>query len=246
MKENTALETVRVTEIPIDELIGETWEGVLARLTSDMDPWDIDVSELARRYRAYVQALRDLDFEVTGRMVLTCSVLLRMKSDDLLASEQKTDRHELVSQLEEAIEEEQFTWEEPEDPDAFVLPVLRRPHRQVTLVDLRQALAGALKVGRRRAERWADSVEEELFDPFENYEIGGVDFTQRLHSLLSRIKEFLTGNRVLSFFRLLEKGDKEERVQRFFEILHLAANDQIQCSQKEFLGDILIQLDASE
>jgi len=230
---------VRGVDIPIEELIGATWEGVLTQLTSDMDPWNIDLSELACRYRAYLRALQENDFEVSGRMVLTCSVLLRMKSDDLLAMEYRTDRDGLVSELEDAIEQEEFLWEEPPNPEEFSLPVLRRPNRQVTLGDLRT-------VSRRRAERLIDYVEVEDYDPFENYEIGGFDISDRLHSLLSKIKNFLSGRRVLSFFRLLERGDKEERVQRFFEILHLAANGDIECSQSEFLGDIIIKLEAAD
>ena len=237
---------VRVAEIPIEDLIGETWEGVLTRLTSDMDPWNIDLSELARRYRAYLRALQENDFEVSGRMVVTCSVLLRMKSDDLLAMEYRTDRDGLVAELEDAIEQEEFLWEEPPNPEEFSLPVLRKPRRQVTLGDLRTALTSALKVSRRRAERLLDYVEVEDFDPFESFEIGGIDFSDRLHSLLSKIKNFLSGRRVLSFFRLLEKGDKEERVQRFFEVLHLAASGEIECSQTEFLGDIIIRLEAAD
>jgi segregation and condensation protein A len=237
---------VRVADIPIEELIGETWEGVLTRLTSDMDPWNIDLSELARRYRAYLRALQENDFEVSGRMVVTCSVLLRMKSDDLLAMEYRTDRDGLVAELEEAIEQEEFLWEEPPNPEEFALPVLRRPRRQVTLGDLRTALTSALKVSRRRAERLIDYVDVEEYDPFEGFAIGGIDFSGRLDSLLSKIKNFLSGRRVLSFFRLLEKGDKEERVQRFFEILHLAARGEIECSQSEFLGDITIKLEAAD
>ena len=240
------METTRIAEIPIEELIGSTWEGVLERLTSDMDPWDIDLSILARRYRDYVQALRELEFEIPGRMVLTCSILLRMKSDDLLAMERPTDRDGLVAELEDAIEQELETWEIPSDPDAFYLPVLRRPRRQVTLLDLRDALAAAMKVSRRRAERLIDQVELEDVDPFDNFEIGGTDFADRLRTLFDKIVNLLSGRRVLSFFRLLDRGDTEERVQRFFEILHLTAEGQISCSQKEFLGDIVIQLTAHE
>ena len=239
------METVRVAEIPIEELIDETWEGVLTLLTSDMDPWNIDLSELALRYRAYLQALKDLDFEIPGRMVLTCSVLLRMKSDELLAMEYRTDRDGLVAELEDAIEQEEYVWEEPPNPEEFALPVLRRPHRQVTLGDLRTALTSALTVSRRRAERLIDAVDVDDFDPFESFELGGIDFSDRLHSLLSKIKNFLSGRRVLSFFRLLERGDKEERVQRFFEILHLASSGEIECSQQEFLGDIIITLETT-
>ncbi|MGB2982481.1 MAG: hypothetical protein WBC63_01310 [Candidatus Bipolaricaulia bacterium] len=237
------MDAIRVAEIPVEELVGESWEGVLDRLTADMDPWDIDLSELAHRFREHLAALRELRFEIPGRMVLACSVLLRIKSDALLAMERPTQRDDLVADLEEAIELEENEWYEPADPDAFVMPVLRHPSRQVTLFDLRGALSAALKVSRRRAERLIGRVEVDDEDPFEFFEIGGSDFSDRLRELFERIKGLLTGRRVLSFFRLLDRGDKDERVRRFFEVLHLAAEGQISCSQKEFLGDIVIRLE---
>lgn len=240
------MEPIRVADIPVEELVGESWEDVLHRLTDDMDPWNIDLAELACRFRKYLGALRELRFEVPGRMVLACSVLLRMKSDDLLASERPTDRDELVADIEDAIEQE-VDWVVPSADDEFMIPVVRRPNRQVTLLDLRSALAAALKVSRRRAERLIERVDfEEDEDPFEIFEIGGTDFSDRLRELFERIKSMLKGRRVLSFFRLLDRGDKEERVRRFFEILHLAAEGEIRCSQKEFLGDILIRLERQE
>lgn len=240
------METVRIAEIPIEELVSESWEGVLEHLTSDMDPWNIDLAVLARRYRDYVRALQDMEFEVPGRMVLTCSILLRMKSDVLLVAGQ-TDRDGLVAELEDAIEQEIFEWEEPPAAiDEYSVPVLRRPRRQVTLFDLQHALKAAMKVSRRRAERLLDAdYETEDVDPFEPFEIGGVDFAGRLQVLFEKIKNMLSGRRVLSFFRLLDRGDKDERVERFFEILHLAAEGEISCSQKEFLGDILIRLEGT-
>jgi len=240
------VEPIRVADIPVEELVGESWEDVLHRLTDDMDPWNIDLAELACRFREYLGALRELRFEVPGRMVLACSVLLRMKSDDLLASERPTDRDELVADIEDAIEQE-VDWVVPSADDEFIIPVVRRPNRQVTLLDLRSALAAALKVSRRRAERLIERVDfEEDEDPFEIFEIGGTDFSDRLRELFERIKSMLKGRRVLSFFRLLDRADKEERVRRFFEILHLAAEGEIRCSQKKFLGDILIRLERQE
>ncbi|MCX6094359.1 MAG: segregation/condensation protein A [Candidatus Bipolaricaulota bacterium] len=239
------MEGLRIAAIPVEELVGQSWEGVLHRLTADMDPWDIDISELARRYRDYLQALRELEFEIPGRMVLTCSILLRMKSDLLLAQERATDRDGLVAELDEAVDEALEVGNDPVDPGSFRLPILRAPRRQVTLLDLRTALQGAMTVSRRRAERFIDHVDiEDEYDPFQAFELGGADFSERLHTLLERIKSLLSGRRVLSFFKLLDKGDKEERVHRFFEVLHLAAEGQISCTQKEFLGDISIRLEA--
>jgi chromatin segregation and condensation protein Rec8/ScpA/Scc1 (kleisin family) len=178
-------------------------------------------------------------------MVLTCSILLRMKSDVLLASQQSTERDDLVAELEQATDEAFELSAIPVDPGAFALPVVRKPARQVTLRDLENALAGAMSVSRRRAGRLIDraTLDDER-DPFEGFEIGGQDFTDRLRGVLDRIKKLLSGRRVLSFFRLLDQGDKDERVSRFFEILHLASDGQISCSQKEFLGDILIRLES--
>ena len=237
------MEGIRIAEIPVEELVGESWEGILHRLTEDMDPWDIDLTELTRRFRDYLSALRELRFEIPGRMVLACSILLRMKSDGLLEEESPTERDELVSEIEGAIEEMGDEPPIPIVPSEFALPLLRRPRRQVTLLDLRRALHAALDVSRRRAERLIERVETDDFDPFERFEIGGTDFTERLHTAFERIKRLLSGRHVLSFFRLLDRGDKEERIERFFEILHLAADGRISCTQKEFLGDILIRLE---
>lgn len=237
------MDAIRVAEIPVEELVGESWQGVLTRLTEDMDPWAIDVSELAHRFRVYLNALQELQFEIPGRMVLACSVLLRIKSDDLLASERAPERDELVAEVDEAIEQEMNAWVDPGDAGALEIPVLRRPRRQVTLFDLRNALAAAMKVSRRRAERLVGHVDMDDENPFENFEIGGTDFSDRLRELFERIVGLLRGRRVLSFFRLLDRGDTDERVHRFFEVLHLAAEGRIQCSQEEFLGDILIRLE---
>ncbi len=235
-------DAIRIADVPIEALIEESWEGTLERLTVDMDPWDIDVAELARRYRQYIEALRELCFEVSGRMVLTCSILLRMQSDDLLAAARPAERSNLIEELEEAVEEEAAEWE-PVTPDEFSLPLMRRPHRQVTLSDLRRAFAAALKVSHRRvtrtAERIDDDDDEEVFDHFQ---IGGENFGDRLHSLFSKIKDLLSGRRRISFFRLLDRGDKEEKIRYFFEILHLDSQGEISCAQEEFLGDITISL----
>ena len=211
------MERLRIAEIPVEQLVGESWEGILQQLTGDMDPWDIDLSILAGRFREYLQALEEMSFEIPGRMVLACSILLRMKSDDLLAASRPIERDGLVAELEDAVEQEFDDWK-PVEPDDFALPILRRPRRQVTLYDLRQALQSAMTVGRRRAERLIERVDlnESDDDPFEIYEIGGVDFSDRLHSLFDKIRKLLSGRRVLSFFRLLDRGDKYERVRRFF------------------------------
>ena len=236
--------SMRIADIPLDELAGGSWEATLRRLTADMDPWDIDVGELARRYRDMVRAMHELRFEVPGRMVLTCSVLLRMKSDELLAAARP--QTEFIAALEDVVDEAEQEWEATIDPDEeFALPLRRRPRRRVTLTDLRTALAAAINVSHRRTVRRSLEVDDDE-DIFDHFELGGTDITDRLHRLFTRIKKLLTGRRTVSFFRLLDRGDKEERVSRFVEILHLTAQGEIACEQEEFLGDIIIRLPDAE
>jgi segregation and condensation protein A len=234
--------TSQRVEIPVDLLLAESWQQTLDRLTQDMDPWDIDVAELARRYRDHLHALQELQFELPGRMVLACSILLRIKSDDLLQRAQPSE-NDLFQALDDALDEPDDEWVAPAVPDAFALPLRRCPTRRVTLLDLRKAFASALAVSRRREVRVLPPEPfEDDHDPFEQYHIGGQGFTDRLGSLLSRIRDLLSGKTVVSFFRLLDRGDREERIERFFEILHLAAQGEIDCQQREFLGDIEITL----
>ena len=238
--------TTQRVEIPVDLLLGESWEQTLDRLTQDMDPWDIDVAELARRYRDHVRALQEMRFELPGRMVLACSILLRMKSDELMARARPAQEGDLLRALDDALDDEEIPWQEPVEPEEFSLPLLRRPTRAVTLLDLRRAFASAIAVSRRREGRDLPvELLEDDYDPFEQYQIGGQGFTERLGSLLSRIRDLLSGRTVVSFFRLLERGDREERVERFFEILHLASQGTIDCHQREFMGDIEITLTSS-
>lgn len=234
--------TAPVADIPIDELIEEDWEATLTRLTTDMDPWDIDITELALRYRRYIDALRELRLEIPGRMLFTCSVLLRMKSDALLEWNSPRGRNELMEELEDALEAESV-WEEPLEPEEFTLPLRRRPRRRVTLNDLRVAFAASIRVKRRKAQRLRSYLQDEKDGVLGHFQIGGADISDRLNSVLAKIKKLLSGRRLLSFFRLLEKGDKEERIRRFMEVLYLAARGDISCQQEEFLGDILIRLE---
>ena len=227
----------KISGISIAELAETEWKQTLFSLTEGMDPWNIDISELAERYRIYVRSLREFDFEIPGRMVVTCSVLLRIKAEALDIA-YKVDRDKLLEEVEGAVGEED-DWEPPIAPEQFMMPVRRRPHRQVSVTDLKRAFVDAITVSRRRSTRLSEQVDD---DPFADYELAGENVYERINSLFTRIKEFLSARRILSFFRLLDRGDKAERVERFLEVLHLDTAGLIRCEQEEFFSDILITI----
>ena len=52
-----------------DEL---SWKDIIYKLIEEehMDPWDIDVSMLAQKFLEMLQKLKELDFRISGKMVL--------------------------------------------------------------------------------------------------------------------------------------------------------------------------------
>ena len=66
-----------------DEL---NWKELIYDLVrkENMDPWDINISHLAERFLVMLRDFKETDFRISGKMVLTSSLLLKIKSDRLL------------------------------------------------------------------------------------------------------------------------------------------------------------------
>ena len=70
----------------IEALIEDTelsWKDILYEVISGLDPWDINLAELATRYAKRVREMREMNFRIPANVVLVSSVLLRMKADIL-------------------------------------------------------------------------------------------------------------------------------------------------------------------
>ena len=46
-----------------------TWQSMLYELvrTEQMDPWDIDITQLAQKFFDTVQTMREMDFRISGK-----------------------------------------------------------------------------------------------------------------------------------------------------------------------------------
>ena len=63
-----------------------TWRSMIYELvkSEQMDPWDVDLSVLSKKYVQMLKKLKGLDFRVSGKMVLAAAILLKMKSNLLV------------------------------------------------------------------------------------------------------------------------------------------------------------------
>ncbi|MFH1182311.1 MAG: segregation/condensation protein A [Candidatus Woesearchaeota archaeon] len=221
-----------------------TWQTIIQELvkSEEMDPWDIDVSILSKRYIDMLKKLKEMDFKVSGKVVLAAAILLRIKSTKLVTE----DIGELDSLM--AGEQESYDdfYDELQSDLALeareqIMPLLPRTpqprKRKVSIYDLMLALQKALEVKERRVLRGIPSVKIDV--PERKIELGAL-----INDVYRRVVEFLTNRQRLTFSELLRSQDKADKVMTFIPLLHLAHIDQrkLDLLQKEQFGEIEIVL----
>ncbi len=129
-----------------------TWQGLLYELvkTEQMDPWNINVSMLTKKYIEIIKKLKELDFRVSGKVLLAAAILLKIKSNRLL-NEDLSEFDRLLTESEEGLLEELDLEEEQNYRGNAEKPILipRTPQprkRKVSIYDLMGALEKALEV----------------------------------------------------------------------------------------------------
>ncbi|MAG16358.1 hypothetical protein CMO88_04825 [Candidatus Woesearchaeota archaeon] len=220
-----------------------TWQNMIYELVKheNMNPWDIDVSRLTGRYLEMLKKLKELDFRVSGKIVLAASILLKIKSQKLLSDDiGELDR--LMSPEEELSEEEFYddlekTMHEREEETPSLIPRTPQPRkRKVSIYDLMIALQKALEVRDRRVLRSIPSVKVEVPER-------KVDITKLISDVYSKIKNhFSAATEKLTFSKLTQGIDKETKIHSFSALLHLANVDHrnVDLLQEDHFGEIEI------
>lgn len=228
----------------LDIVVGKdevTWQSMIYDLVKqeNMDLWDIDVSRLSGTYIGMLKKLKELDFRVTGKVVLAAAMLLKIKSQKLL----KDDIGELDRLMSpEEISEEEFyeeleaqPREEPEIPS--LIPRTPQPRkRKVSIYDLMLALQKALEVRDRRVLRKIPSVKVDM--PQKK-----INITKLIDEVHEKIKNHFTAvSDKLTFSVLAADHRGEARIHHFLALLHLANVDyrKIDLIQNEHFGEIEI------
>jgi len=135
------------------------WKDIIFNLvkTEQMDPWDIKIGQLAKKYIELLKKAKDLDFKISGKVVLAASILLRMKSKrlvgedldefDRLLAGNTVDEDEFYDELATMRDASQISEEERMN----LVPRTPQPRkRKVSVYDLVNALEKALEVKKRR------------------------------------------------------------------------------------------------
>jgi segregation and condensation protein A len=218
-----------------------TWKEILLDLVKreGMDPWNLDISQISQKFLEMLNKLREMDFILSGKVVLAAALLLKIKSDklmdedivafDTLLSEEPED-FEMFDMLQTNMHEEQ----KEETPK--IVPKIPQPRkRKVSVQDLVKALEKALETKNRR--KMNEIPEFKVQVPKK-----GRDISLIMGDIYKQIIDIIKPGKQLTFTELLPSDDKEDKVYTFIPLLHLENARKINMSQEKHFGEININL----
>jgi segregation and condensation protein A len=228
-----------------DLITGEelSWQTIIYDLikTEQLDPWDIDIGLLADRYVEIIQKLEEANFFISSKVLLACSLLLRLKSEILINS--------YIQSLDDALygrkEEKRYEIERLEiDENELPLLVPRTPmarHKKVTLTELMNALNHAIDTETRRIKREIKDKQAEKSALTVLPKISHIPLKVRVKNVFEIIHGHIKqGNDHMKFSHLAP--DKEEKLASFVPVLHLANSSKIYLRQPVHFEEIHMTL----
>lgn len=220
-------------KVDLEQLVAQpTWREMLLDLvvSEKLDPWNIDLVDIASKYLERIKNLQKLDLRVPANLILAASILLRFKSDALRFEE------------EEQIVEQQTFIDETQAPVEIPMLSLRTRiprKRKVTLNELMSALEEVFEDQKRRQEK--PVIKENMIINVPQY-----DITQRMKEIYGKVKKGADAGGLVTFSSLLKERNRKEIIYTLIPILHLAQDGRLSVFQEKFFGEIFIQLPQKE
>jgi len=237
------------------------WKDILYEIVSQMDPWDINIVELATRYAVKVEKMQEMNFKIPANVIIVSSVLLRMKADimtnnttpiefftgDFCIDESNFILPEFNIEAYSSIQTDAIDTEIVKDEGNGKLPVSivprRVPKRRVTAAELIAAIQEVLedKIVKKRLREAKES---------KHIEIKVVkDITKLIEETYLKVIDIIMRNRkkIVSFSEVLNNGNgktkhsRDEIVDTFISLLYLCSDQKIKLEQSKLYDEIFIK-----
>lgn len=222
---------------------GIYWKNIIYDIvsTESFDPWNIDVGVLTDAYMEKVRAIKMINFEVPGTVILVGAVLVKLKSDIVSGQtflfEENLSAGELPAGLEEEpiAEFDEITGKKlPPSAIENMLYVRRIPKRKVTLPELMIFLKRVVTQVENR-----DSVLRQRDERRLDVQVNKKNVERIMRDVYRQIQQLSKGQKV-TFKELVDEWNKESIVAYLLPVLHLANKDKIKVEQPEMFGEIFL------
>ena len=208
-----------------------TWREMLLELvaTKKLDPWNIDIVEIATGYLDKVRKLEMLDLRLPANLILAAAILLRFKSQALRFEEEV-----------QVVEEQTYV---EEDAEPSVIPVLELqaripPTRMVTLDELLSAMEKVFDDQKKREEK-AHRIE---IPTVINIQMPEFNIEERMEKVYGKIMSEKDTEGLATFSALLDERTPVEMIATLLPLLHLVQDRRVTIFQEKTFGEIFIRV----
>ena len=216
-----------------------TWQDIIYNLVKNeqMKAWDVDVSKLTQKYIQTVRQMQEMNYQISGKVLLASAILLKIKSKQLVEEDINNFDSFLFHSEDEVFEElDDYL---PYHEHKVEIPKLgvRTPQarkRKVSVTDLIHALEKALKVDKRRKLRLQSYLT--LNKPkIPEKKIDIHDLMDKLHAKLTGLFQ---GKSKVTFSEVLPSNRKEDKILTMLPLLYLYNHEKVGLEQEENFGEI--------
>ncbi|MBI2146034.1 segregation/condensation protein A [Candidatus Woesearchaeota archaeon] len=219
-----------------------TWKTILYDLVNSeqMDPWDIDITLLSKKYIQIIKEMQEHDFRISGKILLAAAFLLKIKSAYLIEHD-ISNLDALINSTEEAIDEEELFngVDDRRNKEKFQL-IPRNPQprsRKVSIHDLIEALQKAMETKRKILARQRPT---KFVLPEKKIDILGT-IRDLYHKIVYYSQQ--EKNSRLTFSTLLPtNAGRREKVYTFIPLLHLENQGKVETTQEKHFDEIYVKL----
>jgi len=228
-----AVEEGQEKEYLVDLIDQPAWKTILIGLVkgNKMDPWNIDIVELADLYWQKIQQLERQDLRVPANAILASAILLKMKARTI----------KLSSVQEEEEEEKKHISQEELLMIEDALPELKgqRQSREgsISLDELVGSIGEILEKTKSRK-----SILHEKDLPEFNITYNKDNDAQSIERVFEKIKQRADSQGLVMFTQLLDEKTVLEMVNNFMPLLFLVNKGRVNAWQEEWFGEIFISI----
>ncbi|MBI4209985.1 MAG: segregation/condensation protein A [Candidatus Diapherotrites archaeon] len=222
----------------VDLIEQPAWKTILIELvkTERMDPWEIDIADLASKYLKKINALTGNDLRLPANAILASAILLKFKANVLRISEIEDEEEFLEKQ-------KQMSVEERAEFEAM-LPDLKNIRKikegKVSLDELVLSIEKMLNSAKKTKDRNILRERTKFIIPAHDF-----DIDKAMEKVYKSITKAADSQGLVLFSRLVKESDTNEGIVRtFIPCLFLTNKGRINMWQDVFFGEIFLSLNA--
>ncbi len=222
------------------------WKDIIYEIISNMNPWDIDIAQLAGRYAKKVEDIEKTDFKIPANVIIVSSVLLRMKADVIASMNFKPEEYRddngddvdfisldyfdpmLFADVPEEMSAEIVDWQAV----SLAVKPRRVPKRRVTAFELISAIQEVLED--KKTREYKKKKKERVLE----VEVSR-DMEKIIEETYLRIMDILSNKNIVLFSEITD--NREEVISTLISLLHLSYKQKLKLRQEKLFDEIFIK-----